>query len=177
MITLIGYIIGYFITLFLLSKYGKSKLGIDYDKEKTYVNYDDWDSNAQAFTVFCIVWPLVYVILIILGILKLLTWISNKFIEINNKKVLLILTLSLVLSSCVESLKPRYVDALTQFIVVDAYKLNGMQTMGVYQIEVVDANGLTYDQTSNEGSNLKFRIVDTLGKYKIGQPIHFNKNR
>jgi hypothetical protein len=64
---IITYIIGFIITLFLFIKFGK-KLGINYDVEKTYVNYDDWDSNAQAYTCFSLFWPIVLPILTIFGL-------------------------------------------------------------------------------------------------------------
>jgi hypothetical protein len=64
---IITYIIGFIITLFLFIKFGK-KIGFDYDVEKTYVNYDDWDSNAQAYTFFSLLWPIVVPMLTIIGI-------------------------------------------------------------------------------------------------------------
>lgn len=69
-----------------------------------------------------------------------------------------------------------YNDALTQFIVCNISQLEGMKTLTSYQIEVVDVNGLV--RNPNDGSkNLRFWFCDTLGKYKLGQPIHFDKNR
>ena len=67
MMFIITYIIGFIITLFLFIKFGK-KIGFDYDVEKTYVNYDDWSSNAQAYTFFSLFWPIVVPMLTIIGI-------------------------------------------------------------------------------------------------------------
>ena len=78
------YIIGYVVTLFLFSKYGKSKFGIDYDGPKDYVNYDDWDSNAQAFASWSLGWPLVYLVLFLCLASKGVMKLSNYFISINN---------------------------------------------------------------------------------------------
>lgn len=49
------YVIGYFVSLVSLHRY-KKELGIDcYDKPHTD-DYDDWDSNAQAYACFSFVW-------------------------------------------------------------------------------------------------------------------------
>lgn len=68
-IILIVYLIGYFITLLGLIKYGK-RLGFgDYDEPKTYVNQEDYNSNNEAWTSFSVVWPaFIIVTLIIFGI-------------------------------------------------------------------------------------------------------------
>lgn len=70
---------------------------------------------------------------------------------------------------------PPYNDALTQFIVIDMKQLDGMKVVTSYRVEVVDANGLIHNNDEAH-SNLKFWFCDTLGKYKLGQPIHFDKN-
>lgn len=67
-----------------------------------------------------------------------------------------------------------YNDASTQFIIVDMESKEGMKEMISYKVEVVDANGLV---SGSEGRNLNFWFCDTLGKYKLGQPIHFDKTR
>lgn len=59
---LIIYIIGYFVTLFIFFKF-KKQLCIDsYDEPKTYVNCDDWSSNAQAYVSWSFGWPLAIVL-------------------------------------------------------------------------------------------------------------------
>lgn len=50
------YLVGFVITLIVLIKYGKSKFGFDFDRPKTYVNYDDYDSSGQAYLWFSIGW-------------------------------------------------------------------------------------------------------------------------
>lgn len=71
---------------------------------------------------------------------------------------------------------PPYRDASTQFIIVDILDREGMTQMSSYQIEVIDANDLVKDNCSSS-NNLKFWFCDTMGKYSLGQPIHFDKNR
>ena len=61
---IIGYFIMFLITLLFWSLFGK-KLGFDYDKPKTYANFDDWSSNKSAYTVFALCWPIDLIIGII----------------------------------------------------------------------------------------------------------------
>lgn len=61
-IVLVGYIIGFFVSLFVLAKWGESHFDMNYDEPKTYVNHDDYDSNAQAALSFSIFWPLYFMI-------------------------------------------------------------------------------------------------------------------
>jgi hypothetical protein len=93
------------------------------------------------------------------------------------KKILIALALTSLLScnSRIELPAP-YHDAPTQFIVTDVKQLDGMKILTTYYIEVVDVNGLSHDANSSS-INLKFQICDTAGKYKLGQPIHFDKFR
>lgn len=69
-----------------------------------------------------------------------------------------------------------YHDAPTQFIVIDIQQLDGMKEMTTYEVEIIDVNGLV-THPNNSDKNLKFTFCDSLGKYKLGQPIHFDKNR
>ncbi len=93
------------------------------------------------------------------------------------KKILLALVLTGLFgcSSNIEEPAP-YHDAPTQFIIKDIQQLDGMKALTTYYIEVVDVNGLSHDANSSR-ENLKFYFCDTLGKYKLGQPIHFDKFR
>lgn len=85
------------------------------------------------------------------------------------------LLFSVLLSSCNGKLNiPKYHDAPTQFIVKKINVYDGMVDMCVYTIEVIDANGIT---RSSNSYNLEFDFCDTINKYKLGQPIHFDKNR
>lgn len=73
------YILGFLVTLFVLSRYGKTHFGFDYDKPRTYANYDDWSSNAQAFTAWSLGWPVFVSVHLILFLFKKLTLLYNIF--------------------------------------------------------------------------------------------------
>lgn len=91
--------------------------------------------------------------------------------------IFLLMLIGLV--SCKNStveLPAPYHDAATQFIVSDIQQLDGMKGMTTYLVEIVDVNGLVHVQGSSR-ENLTFWFCDTLGKYKLGQPIHFDKQR
>tara|TARA_R110000772_G_scaffold17946_3_gene50043 strand:+ start:178045 stop:178335 length:291 start_codon:yes stop_codon:yes gene_type:complete len=52
------YVVGFIISLLILSWYGE-QLGFGgYDEEKTYVTQDDYSSNASAFLAFSTIWPI-----------------------------------------------------------------------------------------------------------------------
>jgi len=85
MTLLVIYIIGFILSLLFLSRYGE-KIGIGgYDEPKTYVNYDDYSSNASAFTAFSLIWPIFYGLLLIVGIRLLLITFTQFLITINKK--------------------------------------------------------------------------------------------
>ena len=86
------------------------------------------------------------------------------------KKIIIVLTM-FIITSCEPSFINPYVDAPTQFIVMDTLTKGGMSKMTTYYIEVIDANNLAY---GTNGKNLKFWFCDSVGKYKIGQSIHFD---
>lgn len=93
------------------------------------------------------------------------------------KKLLLISILFCIFTSCNENKIKKddeYWDAQTMFIVRDIHKEKGMKTFVVYTVEVVDANGFSYDH-NNSSSNLEFDFSDTINKYKVGQAVHFTK--
>jgi len=80
MITIITiYIIGFFLTLTFFKYFGV-KIGFDYDNRK--MEWDDWESNEQAFTAFSIFWPVIIPMLLILGSWKTIftfgKWFLNK---------------------------------------------------------------------------------------------------
>ena len=82
-ILIISYLIGYFITIFFLSIFGE-RMGLGgYDEPRTYVNFDDYDSNAQAWTFWSMGWPIFSIVLLffglIKGMLKLSEIIINKY--------------------------------------------------------------------------------------------------
>lgn len=94
------------------------------------------------------------------------------------KKLLIIFGITCLIS-CKQSVPAPapapapYNDALTQFIVLDIKAKEGMVNMTSYYVEVVDVNGLS---CNNRCENLKFWFCDSVGKYRLGQPIHFDKN-
>ncbi len=81
----------------------------------------------------------------------------------------------LLFGSCNKRTSFKYKDGPTQFIITDIQPEEGMKEMSTYYIEVVDVNNLSYD--SNNNHNLMFWFSDTVGKYRLGQPIHFDKRR
>ena len=74
------YASGYILSLFILIKWGK-KMGFDYSGEKTYANYEDYDSNAEAYTTISLFsWAFIIVMLLV-GLWKLLKKITERFIR------------------------------------------------------------------------------------------------
>jgi hypothetical protein len=88
------------------------------------------------------------------------------------KKLAIIISL-FVIVSC-NSKQKGFRDAQTQFIVTQINEMYGMEKMTTYYVEIIDANNLSRDVN---GKNLSFWFSDSIGKYKLGQPIHFDKNR
>ena len=79
MITIITiYIIGFFLTLTFF-KYVGVKIGFDYDNRK--MEWDDWESNEQAFTAFSIFWPVMIPMLLVLGIWKIVFKFGKWYIK------------------------------------------------------------------------------------------------
>lgn len=76
------YIIGIFISFLLWSMFGK-KYWIDYDPPHDD-DYDDWDSNKQAYTTFSLAWPLFFIFVVLAAIWKGLTFIMNFFLKTFN---------------------------------------------------------------------------------------------
>ena len=74
------YIVGA-LAMFAFLKYFGKKFLPDYDQEKTYADHDDWSSNAEAYTFFSLVWPLVGGILLIGGSVKFLVKTASKFLK------------------------------------------------------------------------------------------------
>ena len=76
---MIIYPIGFLLTLTFFKYFGV-KIGFDYDNGK--MQWDDWDSNEQAFTTFSIFWPVIIPMLLVMGIFKMIfkfgKWYINK---------------------------------------------------------------------------------------------------
>ena len=82
---LVYYIIGYFITLLVLIMWGK-KLGFDYDVEKTYANYDDWDSNASAYPGISFACPMLVIVGVIISIWMGISFLTFCLLELRNRE-------------------------------------------------------------------------------------------
>jgi len=67
-IFIILYLIVFCLSIYILKKFSKT-FDMNYDEEKTYANYDDWDSNSEAAVVFSMFWPLYWCITLVRKIL------------------------------------------------------------------------------------------------------------
>lgn len=66
-IAILIYAAGFLLTLTFLSAFGKSKMNIDYDNvEEKWP--DDWDSNAEAFVAWSIMWPIALIMITFVGV-------------------------------------------------------------------------------------------------------------
>jgi hypothetical protein len=92
------------------------------------------------------------------------------------KVLLFILIIVSTFVSCTEQTSsiPDYWDSGTMFIVTSTSRVKGMEKHVIYEVEVVDPNGFSSDPNSSS-ENLKFEFTDSLGKYQVGQAIHFSK--
>ena len=78
------YVAGFFLSIILLSAFGKSKMNIDYDNvEEKWP--DDWDSNAEAFVAWSLMWPIGALILTIAGVWIGLTKTTQFLIDLFSK--------------------------------------------------------------------------------------------
>lgn len=68
-----AYLIGLLATLAFFIMFGR-KLGINFDVERDYVNYDDWGSNASAYVAWSCVWFIVVPIAAIVSSYLLLVY-------------------------------------------------------------------------------------------------------
>jgi hypothetical protein len=79
---MIIYPIGFLLTLTFFKYFGK-RIGFDYDKYASEGGwYDDWESNAQAFTAFSVCWPITMTMLLVIGTFKMIfkfgKWYINR---------------------------------------------------------------------------------------------------
>lgn len=74
-----AYLIGFFITLTFLKLFGKL-IGFDYDGGSTWP--DEWQSNAEAYTVFSFIWFVFIPMLIIMGTVKILYKASEWYLKL-----------------------------------------------------------------------------------------------
>jgi len=75
------YVVGYFVSVLALKKFGKAMDFDHYDEPKTYVNYDDYSSNAQAYMSFSIFWPFFWFGVSIFGFFKGLQKLTKKILD------------------------------------------------------------------------------------------------
>lgn len=81
LLTFIGfYILGFFITLFILIKWGKELGWGDYDPPHPSY-YDDYPSNVHAWTCFSLGWICFIPFNLIVFSYRGLIWITKKLVE------------------------------------------------------------------------------------------------
>lgn len=76
---LLLYLGGFLGTLCFLKFFGK-RLGFDYSGPHAS-DYDDYESNASAYTSFSVAWFILMPILLLIGAWKLLVFLARKFIS------------------------------------------------------------------------------------------------
>jgi len=80
------YFIGFLVSLWIIHRF-KEQLGLDIYDPPHEPYYDDWESNAQAYTTFSAMWPFFWIIclLFVFGkmLVKLSEWIGK---TVNRKK-------------------------------------------------------------------------------------------
>jgi hypothetical protein len=81
MILMIIYPLGFLITLTFFKYFGK-RIGFDYDNEKTYADYGDWESNEEAYFGFATMWFMIVPVLIAVGLFKGLYAISKWYLKL-----------------------------------------------------------------------------------------------
>jgi hypothetical protein len=92
------------------------------------------------------------------------------------RKLLFILIIVSTFVSCTEHTSdiPDFWDSATMFIITSVSSEKSMKKHVIYKVEIIDPNGLSYDR-NNSYKNLKFEFTDSIGKYNVGQVIHFTK--
>ena len=81
----------------------------------------------------------------------------------------------LLLSSCNNSTFNTYKDGKTMFVVKNITNHSSLKKHSIYEVEVVDVNGLSWMFGSEQSRNLEFSFTDSINKFVIGQPIKFEK--
>jgi len=81
MILMIIYPIGFLLTLTFFKYFGK-RIGFDYDRDVNDNDwYDDYNSNAEAYLVFSVVWPMTMTLLTLIGIWALLRVLVDLYLD------------------------------------------------------------------------------------------------
>jgi hypothetical protein len=86
MLYLIIYIVGIPISVIFLTKFGKHMGLYDYDKPKTYADFDDYSSNGSAYLAFSTMWPIFYLMHGVAFLNKRLVTSINKKIKNTNEE-------------------------------------------------------------------------------------------
>ena len=77
---MIIYPIGFLLTLTFFKYFGV-KIGLDYDEWSKNEWYDDYESNAEAYLVFSVAWPLTMTLLIVIGTWALLRVLVDLYLD------------------------------------------------------------------------------------------------
>ena len=72
------YVLGYFASLWVMHTF-KTELDIDSYDPPHCEYYDDYDSNAEAYVAFSLMWPLYWFMQFFVYLWKGLIWISTQF--------------------------------------------------------------------------------------------------
>ena len=72
--------IGFLLTLTFFKYFGV-KIGLDYDEWSKNEWYDDYESNAEAYLVFSVAWPLTMTLLIVIGTWALLRVLVDLYLD------------------------------------------------------------------------------------------------
>lgn len=114
---IIIYVVGYVASVILMHKYHK-QLDMNYNVEKTYVNHDDWDNNAQAFAGISVAWFLFWSMTLFMYIAKNFVKFSANIEKSMNKpnehqeQINELMKGNAVLSAKLESLKETMANEL-----------------------------------------------------------------
>jgi hypothetical protein len=81
MILMLIYPVGFLITLTFFKYFGK-RIGFDYDRDVNDNDwYDDYNSNAEAYLVFSVAWPITMTLLTLIGIWALLRVLVDLYLD------------------------------------------------------------------------------------------------
>ena len=81
MILMLIYPIGFLLTLTFFKYFGK-RIGFDYDRDVNDNDwYDDYGSNAEAYLVFSVIWPITMTLLILIGTWALLRVLVDLYLD------------------------------------------------------------------------------------------------
>lgn len=81
MILILIYPLGFLLTLTFFKYFGK-RIGFDYDRDVNDNDwYDDYNSNAEAYLVFSVAWPITMTLLTLIGIWALLRVLVDLYLD------------------------------------------------------------------------------------------------